>query len=55
MVLVGEPDPWRPRLLQFAVDRNLLILVDSEYRFVHLLFRDHLVGCQKSLWVADQR
>ncbi|WP_018348372.1 hypothetical protein [Longispora albida] len=43
--LVGEPRPWRQEFLTFAVDRSLLASVDNEYRFVHLLIRDHLIRC----------
>ncbi|MCA2214344.1 hypothetical protein [Jidongwangia harbinensis] len=49
LVFAGEPDPWRPGLLQFAADRSLLSFVDTEYRFVHLLVRDHLAVCDPAL------
>jgi hypothetical protein len=45
LTIAGERDPWRRRFLRFAADRSLLTLVDGEYRFVHLLVRDHLAAC----------
>lgn len=45
MVTAGEPVPWRPTFLKYATDRGLLASVDGEYRFVHLLIRDHLATC----------
>ncbi|MER7332876.1 MULTISPECIES: hypothetical protein [unclassified Micromonospora] len=56
MAVAGEPDPWRRRYLRLAVDRSLLTKVDGEYRFVHLLIRDHLAGCDPdSLAVEVER
>ncbi|XVV14212.1 hypothetical protein ACQP2X_07665 [Actinoplanes sp. CA-131856] len=43
--IAGEPNPWRRSFLRFAADRMLLVRTESEYRFVHLLIRDHLAGC----------
>lgn len=43
--VAGEPFPWSRRVLRSAVDRGLLVLVDGEHRFLHLLVRDHLAGC----------
>ncbi|MFF5085181.1 NACHT domain-containing protein [Actinoplanes sp. NPDC000266] len=43
--IAGEPNPWRRSFLRFAVDRMLLVRTESEYRFVHLLIRDHLAAC----------
>jgi hypothetical protein len=45
LIVAGESDPWRVGLLRFATDRSLLSFVDTEYRFVHLLVRDHLAQC----------
>lgn len=45
LAVAGEGDPWRRAFLRFAADRTLLTVVDSEYRFVHLLVRDHLASC----------
>jgi hypothetical protein len=45
LVIAGEQNPWRKRFLRFAVDRSFLTYVDGEYRFVHLLVRDHLSTC----------
>jgi hypothetical protein len=43
--IAGEPFPWRRALLRFATDRSLLMVVDGEYRFIHILVRDYLAGC----------
>jgi hypothetical protein len=45
MSVVGQPDPWRPAFLRFAVDRSILVRAGREYRFLHLLVRDHLAEC----------
>ncbi|HZN17857.1 MAG TPA: hypothetical protein VFB84_06650, partial [Micromonosporaceae bacterium] len=45
MVVAGEPVPWRAAFLRFATDRSLLTFADGEYRFIHLLVRDHLAQC----------
>ncbi|XVV14211.1 hypothetical protein ACQP2X_07660 [Actinoplanes sp. CA-131856] len=42
---LGEPYPWRAARLRFAADRSLLVGTDEGFRFVHLLIRDHLAGC----------
>jgi hypothetical protein len=52
LMLAGEPDPWRRGLLRFAADRSLLSFVDTEYRFVHLLVRDHLAACDPAALAA---
>jgi hypothetical protein len=44
MVVAGEPNPWRRSFLRFAADRSVLSYSDGEYRFVHLLVRDHLAA-----------
>ncbi|WP_433379986.1 NACHT domain-containing protein [Actinoplanes sp. CA-142083] len=41
--LVGDAMPWRRRFLRYAVDRCVLLRTDGEYRFVHILVRNHLV------------
>ncbi|WP_433830328.1 NACHT domain-containing protein [Actinoplanes sp. CA-015351] len=43
--VAGDLVPWRRRFLAFAVDRSILVEADGEYRFVHLLIRDHLAAC----------
>ncbi|MFI7644807.1 hypothetical protein ACIBTZ_01830 [Micromonospora sp. NPDC049460] len=53
MAVAGEPDPWRRRYLRLAVDRSLLTKVDGEYRFIHLLIRDHLAGCDPDSLAAE--
>jgi hypothetical protein len=45
MAASGEAVPWRRGFLQFAADRSLLTYVDGQYRFLHLLIRDHLATC----------
>jgi len=45
MAAAGEPSPWRRSFLRFAADRGLLTYTDGEYRFIHLLVRDHLAAC----------
>jgi hypothetical protein len=45
MVIAGEPVPWRRSFLRFATDRSLLTRTGGEYRFIHLLVRDHLATC----------
>lgn len=45
IAITGELVPWRRAFLRFAVDRSLLTVSDGEYRFIHLLVRDHLAGC----------
>jgi hypothetical protein len=45
IVSTGELVPWRGAFLRFAVDRSLLTASDGEYRFIHLLVRDHLAEC----------
>ncbi|MFC4072482.1 NACHT domain-containing protein [Actinoplanes subglobosus] len=45
VAIAGELVPWRRRFLRFAVDRSLLMRTDGEYRFIHLLIRDHLATC----------
>ncbi|MEV4622251.1 hypothetical protein AB0J74_26505 [Asanoa sp. NPDC049573] len=44
MAVDGEPSPWRRSFLRFAADRGLLTYTDGEYRFIHLLVRDHLAA-----------
>ncbi|HEY2670998.1 MAG TPA: hypothetical protein VGJ07_11565 [Rugosimonospora sp.] len=46
MAVSGEPAPWRRSFLRLAVDRSLLVEVDGEYLFIHLLVRDHLAACE---------
>ncbi|MEU5949015.1 hypothetical protein ABZ793_26125 [Micromonospora sp. NPDC047465] len=48
-----RPDPWRRGYLRLAVDRSLLTKVDGEYRFIHLLIRDHLAGCDPDSLAAE--
>lgn len=45
MAIADEPVPWRRKFLRFAVDRGLLVFADDDYRFIHLLMRDHLGQC----------
>jgi hypothetical protein len=45
IAIAGFPVPWRAAFLRFAVDRSLLTVSDGEHRFIHLLIRDHLAGC----------
>ncbi|HEV7708972.1 MAG TPA: hypothetical protein VGP16_12320 [Asanoa sp.] len=45
LAVAGEPSPWRRPFLRFAADRGLLTYTDGEYRFIHLLVRDHLASC----------
>jgi hypothetical protein len=48
LICCGEPDPWRRRYLRFAVDRSILIELNGEFRFIHLLVRDHLAECNSA-------
>ncbi|BBH71653.1 hypothetical protein ACTI_83380 [Actinoplanes sp. OR16] len=45
MYIAGDPVPWRRRFLAFAADRSILTHTEGEYRFIHLLIRDHLADC----------
>lgn len=45
IVIAGEPYPWSRSFLRFAADRSLLTRTDGQYRFLHLLVRDHLAEC----------
>jgi hypothetical protein len=45
IALTGDLVPWRADFLRFAADRSLLAGSDGDYRFVHLLVRDHLARC----------
>jgi hypothetical protein len=45
MVVAGESLAWRRSFLRYAADRSLLTRTDEEYRFIHLLVRDHLADC----------
>ena len=49
MYIAGEPNPWRRSFLKFAADRSLLTHTEGEYRFIHLLIRDHLAACDPPL------
>ncbi|GID31173.1 NACHT domain-containing protein [Paractinoplanes brasiliensis] len=54
--VAGEPDPWRRSFLRSTADRGLLVRIAREYRFAHLLIRDHLAGCDPAaLGAAVQR
>jgi len=55
MVVAGLPDPWRAGFLNFGADRSLLVATGSEYRFVHLLVRDHLATCDPAALAAAVR
>ncbi|WP_433830326.1 NACHT domain-containing protein [Actinoplanes sp. CA-015351] len=46
---VGDPVPWRASFLAFAADRSILTRAENEYRFIHLLIRDHLAACDPDL------
>jgi hypothetical protein len=42
--------PWRRKeLLRFATACSLLTRAQGEYRFVHLLVRDHLAACDRDV------
>lgn len=45
LAVAGDPSPWRPGFLDELVARGLLVAVDGERRFVHLLVREHLAAC----------
>ncbi|GAA2369453.1 NACHT domain-containing protein [Dactylosporangium salmoneum] len=49
MYMAREPYPYRRSVLRLAVDRSLLEIIDGQYRFIHLLIRDHLATCQPAL------
>lgn len=53
MAAAGEPVPWRRRFLRFAVDRSILTEVGGEYRFIHLLVRDHLAQSDPPILAAQ--
>ncbi|GIF77315.1 NACHT domain-containing protein [Asanoa siamensis] len=53
LAMAGEPDPWRRSFLRFAADRGLLVDAGGgEFRFVHLLVRDHLADCDPARLAA---
>jgi hypothetical protein len=43
--IAGDTTPWRRRFWRFAADRSILTRTDGEFRFIHILVRDHLAAC----------
>jgi hypothetical protein len=54
--VAGGLVPWHRSFLKFAADRSILTRAEGEYRFIHLLIRDHLAACEpERLAVAVDR
>ncbi|MEU4558717.1 NACHT domain-containing protein [Actinoplanes sp. NPDC023936] len=53
MYVAGDLVPWRRAFLRFATDRSILTSAEGEYRFIHLLIRDHLVACDPERLAAS--
>ncbi|MEU8243591.1 NACHT domain-containing protein [Actinoplanes missouriensis] len=53
MYVAGDLVPWRRAFLTFATDRSILTNAEGEYRFIHLLIRDHLAECDPDRLAAS--
>jgi hypothetical protein len=52
-VSTGEPWAWNQRILRFSVSQGLLISVNGEFRFTHLLLRDYLANFTPQIVAQD--
>jgi hypothetical protein len=53
LLINGNQPPWAAPFLRFAADRSLLTYANKEFRFVHLLIRDHLSECDAERLAAE--
>ena len=47
LFVAGDATPWRRPFWRFAADRSILTRANMEFRFIHLLVRDHLAACDE--------